>query len=646
MSIELYPSIAKIKRNGVYENLPGFVPETGSIATQQMIASAESSATAQYAHTKGEYFRLNDTLYQAIVNISIGDSIVVGTNCEVAVIGNDLTKVANSIANYELGIATTSHNTGDYFMIAETMYVATADIDIGDSISTSTNCRKAVVGDELSEINGDISDINGDIIDINASLAVLEPAATSADVGKALIAKTVADGKVTAYEFGEAGGSGGGVGGIINTIENVPIASFDDGTDEPVVDLIIDIEPAQSGSGDPTPVNVRPITGFTGANIYKTGLNLLDRSKESENYRLDNLGRLTANSNYCTSDWISVKPDTIYYGKNLITQSYGYAICFYKSKSVSDFTRYKNFTGTGSTPVSGTFYPENDEAYIRVSYWKNQSTHASGIYYPDTYHDDKVFNGGMIPITFPNEAGTVFGGSIYPVKGKLYKAFDYLVLDGTTNKASNLSLTPNDSDYTNIRGKYTVEIADLPNDVPYNDGRSICSHFVWQSYAARTTVYPDQIYYSTSEGVVRWASSEFETLEEFNDYLEGQYNNGTPVTLVYPLASQVEYNFTGEEINTLSGYNNIWADTGNINLLKYVANGKQYVDEKDSLVKALIAKELNSMTADTALVENDFRIVNNTLYKITANIASGGTLTPNTNCVATTIGEVLKTLLT
>lgn len=150
MSIELYPSVAKIKRNGVYENLPGFVPETGAVATQQMIATAESSATAQYVHNKGEYFRLNDTLYQAIVKINIGDSIVVGTNCEVAVIGNDLTHVANSIAAYELGIATSSHNTGDYFMVNETMYVATADIQVGDTISTSTNCRLAVVGDELS----------------------------------------------------------------------------------------------------------------------------------------------------------------------------------------------------------------------------------------------------------------------------------------------------------------------------------------------------------------------------------------------------------------------------------------------------------------------------------------------------------------
>ena len=156
MSIELYPSVAKIKRNGVYENLPGFVPETGSVATQQMIATAESSNVAQYVHNSGDYFRLNDTLYQAIVKINVGDSIVVGTNCEVAVIGNDITNISKSIADYELGIATAAHLVGEYFLVNETLYVATAQIAVGDSLSTSTNCKVAIIGDELTTINDEL----------------------------------------------------------------------------------------------------------------------------------------------------------------------------------------------------------------------------------------------------------------------------------------------------------------------------------------------------------------------------------------------------------------------------------------------------------------------------------------------------------
>lgn len=185
MPIELYPSIAKIKRNGVYENLPGFVTETGAVATQQMIATSESTATAQYVHNKGEYFRLNDTLYQAIVKINVGDAIVVGTNCEVAVLGNDVTHIANSIADYELGIATAGHSTGEYFMVDEVLYVATDDIQVGDNISTSTNCKLAVVGDELSELHTDTTKLDankGSAIykNANGSIAVFTDAAKDA----------------------------------------------------------------------------------------------------------------------------------------------------------------------------------------------------------------------------------------------------------------------------------------------------------------------------------------------------------------------------------------------------------------------------------------------------------------------------------
>ena len=53
-----------------------------------------------------------------------------------------------------------------------------------------------------------------------------------------------------------------------NTISNQTVASFSDGADGiPVKELKITITPVQSGSGDPSPTNVRPISGWNGANI-------------------------------------------------------------------------------------------------------------------------------------------------------------------------------------------------------------------------------------------------------------------------------------------------------------------------------------------------------------------------------------------
>ena len=56
---------------------------------------------------------------------------------------------------------------------------------------------------------------------------------------------------------------------IIDTAAGA-IATFEDGADSmPIKSLTANIEPVQAGSGDPSPLNVRPVSGWTEANIYR-----------------------------------------------------------------------------------------------------------------------------------------------------------------------------------------------------------------------------------------------------------------------------------------------------------------------------------------------------------------------------------------
>lgn len=66
---------------------------------------------------------------------------------------------------------------------------------------------------------------------------------------------------------------------------------------------------------------------------------------------------------------------------------------------------------------------------------------------------------------------------------------------------------------------------------------------------------------------------------------------------------------------------------------------------QDITIQRLIAPVLTQMVADAALTANDFRIVNNILYRITVPVAKDGILTPGTNCVETTVGAMLKIAL-
>jgi hypothetical protein len=57
-----------------------------------------------------------------------------------------------------------------------------------------------------------------------------------------------------------------------------PIASFTDGTDNPLKSLTASIVPVQEGSGEPSPTNVRPISGWTAEVVTRTGGNMLNKS--------------------------------------------------------------------------------------------------------------------------------------------------------------------------------------------------------------------------------------------------------------------------------------------------------------------------------------------------------------------------------
>lgn len=55
----------------------------------------------------------------------------------------------------------------------------------------------------------------------------------------------------------------------IAEISNTPVAVFANGAEnEPLYDLTIKITPAQAGSGKPSPNNIRPLSGWTGAKIF------------------------------------------------------------------------------------------------------------------------------------------------------------------------------------------------------------------------------------------------------------------------------------------------------------------------------------------------------------------------------------------
>ena len=77
---------------------------------------------------------------------------------------------------------------------------------------------------------------------------------------------------------------------------------------------------------------------------------------------------------------------------------------------------------------------------------------------------------------------------------------------------------------------------------------------------------------------------------------------------------------------------------------KYPDNLREKLDGLPWDFSTLIAPTEKAYTATRNYTTGSLFIVGNILYKATANIANGGTITPNTNCTATTLAEVISAL--
>lgn len=589
-----------------------------STATAQAQAAAGSAATAgAHASDAQGYAATAQQAAQAANNSAGATAVSEGNarNSETAAAGSSSAAAGNAL--YAEGYAKGTQN--------------------GNPVSSGSPYYENNAKYYSEQAAQDASDAADSAQDAQDAATLLQPPATSADIGKALIVKTVGGGTVTSYELGESGGGGGGTPGVIQTIEDVQIASFDDGLNSPVQQLIVDIVPAQSGSGDPAPDNIRPITGWTGANVTRTGksisqflTNSFTSSSNVNGYaNIHNGFKIDRTKKYVYSAYVdntsaSGQSNVAVWFKNANDQ-------FVDGINVSGNKINAGSSGISSVIIDPAQLPNTTYIYCGVQLSISGIVSNFMLEIGDAATEYEPYTGTTYAITFPTETGPVYYGHIDFSRKKL-------IVDGAIIDLGTLTWLKASGTFT-VNRFLTTGIANTvkkPN-TSYDYLRTKCSSFKYVIQADSWTT--ENIYSIITNGNLFVMTNAYETADEFKTAVNG-------VMLTYQLATSVEYDISDiPEINILAGYNNIWADIGNINLLQYYADSKKYIDDQDAFIKALIAKELLDMTADTALVANDFRIVNNTLYRITTSVASGGTLTPGTNCAATTITDILTSLL-
>lgn len=422
---------------------------------------------------------------------------------------------------------------------------------------------------------------------------------------------------------------------ITETTEESTIATCDDAAGGlPLKRLVANIEPAQAGSGDPSPDNVRAITGYTGVTVTRTGRNLIDDSKRVANSSLTAI-TLGQTAGYGTPT-IFVKAGT-----------YTFSVVF------KDGARGAGYVKVGSaSPVriwqiggtNGIFTIESDSLcslYVYNGDTPFDSINAvvnAQVELGTTATEYEAPQIATYPVTFPTAAGTVYGGTLNVYddgSGTLTVDRGCFTSEEFASHAKG-GTTTFDEFFFRTRSTQTPAVTSLANT------DMICSHAVRGSV---TGVDYTQCRMGSGQPRIIFPVGTMPNLTAFNAWLAEQVEAGTPLQFSYILATPTTYALSALQVaQMLQGVNNVWTDAAGTLTAEYYASTGLYVEKKVNAQRNMIAGVEEAMIATKNYAVGDLLIVGNTLYKVTAAISSGAALVVGTNVAETTVAEQLLAL--
>ena len=352
--------------------------------------------------------------------------------------------------------------------------------------------------------------------------------------------------------------------------------------------------------------NICPISGHTGVTVTRAGVNILDlTTMESGYYNADGVKIASAGLKR-TATIVPVNPGDRYSLKFEVSNNQSSRLRVHEYDKSGTWLRQIFVSDALNAP---TVYEKNltvsNDAYF-IAFSLPLYAYLIAYFDLDTYE-----------VTFPTEAGTVYGGTLDVASGKL--SIDRVLLDTTWGAGG--SVTEYDD---RTRKRWTLN----PRQDSTQDATAVCNLATYQIGTAplinRFSFNATQPYFYLS--------------------LAKDTDETTPIQVCYRIANPQEITLTPTEITTLLGINNVWSDAGNTSVT-YPADTKMYIDSRINASRRLIAGIETGFVASKLYAVGDMLIIGDDLYKVTAQIASGATITVGTNVNKTTVAEQLIALV-
>ena len=344
------------------------------------------------------------------------------------------------------------------------------------------------------------------------------------------------------------------------------LVSFNDGGDNiPLKSLIVNITAVQSGSGTPSPSNIRAISGWSGANIVSTGKNIFASELIIIGTFANGTWSLTGNSETALKKVYNgkFKPNTQY------TFS-GHEVQSAVGKSVrirviyTDRTNANIFLDSTTSGTDFTFTSASGKSidYIDLGYSNMGSVDITNFQIEEgssatTYEAPK---GTTHTIPFGQ---TVYGGLLDVIKGVL--TITHGIVDMGTKNWTRVSV---DSQY------YVYYFVPSDKDSTFD---FICSCFNAVAKTRQSLSDLEIGTYNSTNAMNRLCVryDAITTEADFKTAITGQ-------SVIYKLATPTTIQLTPAQVKTLLGLNNIFADTGDISLSYFTQNANAINDIAES----------------------------------------------------------------
>lgn len=358
-----------------------------------------------------------------------------------------------------------------------------------------------------------------------------------------------------------------------------------DAAARPAVQIVSTINPAQPGTGDPSPDNVRPIPGFDAVTLTRTGKNLLGFREYSvpgtgvySDIYANGVFRREVQQTHETSFVIGATALQNIISPHIPAGTYTFTLTHmsgptfsspYLEVTLTDGSIVNMASGATTTlPLDGTI--TGVRASLKqfrsgsvIEFVMQLEAGAGTAYEP--------YSGVTLTADLPE---TVYGGTLDWTTGLL--TVTHIVRTYTGSEAWENSTSD---------AVYKLPLA-IPSTalVMNTEFYHLCSHYKPTYYKE---AQDDKTCYSLNAHNLMVKDTSVGSLDSFKAYLAAQAAAGTPMTIVWRLkpASYVTHQLTPQQLDMLKGCNAVRSDAGEANVV-YVADTRMYIDNAVAAVKA------------------------------------------------------------